>query len=380
MAKNINQIQLVIVFCLSVLFIFLGWSYAGLLPLLAFSIWQIYQVKGNESLINNMANKAHVQVAIKPDHIPQLIDEIGPTIQECEKSIGDIFSTQKDAVEILNKSFGDFQQLIHAQAANINTLIHTESDDGELYSRRMRNFASETEITLDRFIQSTVDMSTASMELLERVNIIYEAVPNVLKALKDIDGIASQTNLLALNAAIEAARAGEHGRGFAVVADEVRSLSNRSSQFSDSIQKQLNDISQQIKDLTDEVGTLASYDVSYVIDAKKSIKGALESIIHKAESDAKVTKNLDELSSKLEFALSQAIRGLQFDDINGQNLKFTQETLGFVREHLYMITEEDLDAIIDDFHAYLETIKARRYNQHNPVSSTNMDAGDLELF
>lgn len=380
MTKKTTQIQLFLVFCISAFFIFEGWSYLGLLPLLGFTIWQEFQKNRISNANVSLKPKPQVDVATPQGHIPQLVDEIGPTLNECEKSISDILSTQNDAVSILNSAFGDFQQLINSQGQNIDKLIHTENDDGELYSNRMRNFAGETEVTLDRFIQSTVDMSAASMELLERVNIIYEALPNVLKALKDIDGIASQTNLLALNAAIEAARAGEHGRGFAVVADEVRSLSNRSSQFSESIQKQLIDITQQIKNLTEEVGILASYDVSYVIDAKKEIKSALQSIIHKAESDASVINNLDELSTKLEKALSQAIRALQFDDINSQNLKFTKETLGFVREHLYMLTEQDIGLIIDDFHAYLQSIKARRNTQHNPVSSKNMNAGDLELF
>jgi methyl-accepting chemotaxis protein len=165
-----------------------------------------------------------------------------------------------------------------------------------------------------------------------------------------------------------------------VVADEVRSLSNRSSQFSDAIQSQLKAMSLQIESLTGEVRSLASYDVSYVIDAKKDINQALSDIIDKAESDSSVTSGLGQVAIELEKALSQAIRSLQFGDINGQNLDFTMSSIVFIREQISNLSFDDLGSTTSKLSEHVERLKQRKKERHNPVSATSVVAGDIDFF
>lgn len=299
---------------------------------------------------------------------------------ECIEDLSKVLTTQSDAVQTLSSSFIELQGLIQKQSNTIEQLIHVENDSELLYGEKMQVFAENTGNTLDRFIQSTVDMSAGSMEVLEKVQEIDESVPKIMQALNDINSIADQTNLLALNAAIEAARAGEHGRGFAVVADEVRALSNRSASFSESIRDQITSIKDQIQDLSKRVGELAAYDVSYVIVAKKDINGALEEIIKKADSDKIVIDGLSEVNLALDSAINDSIRGLQFGDINSQNLAYNIETLTLFNQLLTKAAERTTAHQMEQSISQLNEFNRRKFSEHNPVSTANVESGDVELF
>ena len=306
--------------------------------------------------------------------------DMAKILGDCEKNLSDIFNTQTDAVTTLSEAFLNLQRLVGEQNTCITRLIQADSDSGEMYSNRMRTFADETEKSLDKFLESTEQISEGTTTILEKVNRIYDTMPTVLKALGDIDDISAQTNLLALNAAIEAARAGEAGRGFAVVADEVRALSNRSTQFSGVIKKQMENIGVQIDELTQDVRTLAAQDTSYIITAKRDIQGELDAIIVKAESDANTTNELEGISGQLDSAIGSAIRGMQFGDINGQNLTYTQEMLTIVNEQLPLLGTNDIATVKKNLEELQSSMKNRSNLDHNPVSASSIDAGEVELF
>lgn len=288
-----------------------------------------------------------------------------------------IEQTQTDAVNTLSHSFMGLLQSTQKQTEYIQELLRggESSTDGVSW---MNEFASSTAVTLERFVETTVNMSAASMDLVNKVDKVNNAVPDIMKALKDIDQIASQTNLLALNAAIEAARAGDAGRGFAVVADEVRALSNRSAGFSDQIQQKLRDIALQIQSLSVDIGIVASQDVTYVMASKKEVQAAFAQLVSKSATETNIAKQLDEAAAALAQSINQSIRGLQFGDINAQHLQFVHDDLANIQQSLLKITDDNqLVSEIENARLLLSKHTERRAN---PVSANSVNAGEAELF
>lgn len=298
-------------------------------------------------------------------------------LQQGQQNLKKIEQTQTDAVNTLSASFLGLLESTQKQTEYIQALLSggQSSTTGVSW---MSEFASSTAVTLDRFVETTVSMSAASMDLVNKVDKVNNAVPDIMKALKDIDQIASQTNLLALNAAIEAARAGDAGRGFAVVADEVRALSNRSAGFSEQIQQKLRDIAVQIEQLSDDIGKVASQDVTYVMASKKEVQAAFAQLVSKSMTETEIAKQLDEKALALADSINQAIRGLQFGDINAQHLQFVNEDLSNIKQSLLKITDDS--QLVNEITNARQLLSKHNERRANPVSSYSVQAGDIELF
>ena len=125
---------------------------------------------------------------------------------------------------------------------------------------------------------------------------------------------------------------------------------------------------------------VASQDISHVVNAKDAISEQLKGIIKKAEADIEGASELEAIRQQLADSTAAAIRGLQFGDINGQNLTYTREVIDFIVLQLSELSPESATKVKDNLANYQVSLTEKWQADHNPVSSTSMDAGDVELF
>ena len=235
-----------------------------------------------------------------------------------EKKLGSlIFEMQHAANELLTqaenskKESQEQAESLQSIVANIEEMsssinvVSGNSMDAKQAALESRN-ASVTGCKIVASVESEmntvigmVDKATDQVELLGK----HAAETRVL--VEDIVNIAEQTNLLALNAAIEAARAGEQGRGFAVVADEVRSLASSTR-----------DATNKITALADNIAS----EVDIVTDAMSGVNQNMQSSFAQSQEAAKSLKDIDELATNSESFANQMSLSLEEQMENGNRI------------------------------------------------------------
>lgn len=290
----------------------LGWSLAVIItkPInhVVDTIYDIAQGEGD--LTQRLKIKGKDETAILSKGINLFIEHIDNTFSSILDSVVRLIPISQDMADVNSKiSSSSNEQKKHSD--EINKLLAATNDSTRTVDTKLGQINDAT-ISGNKVVESSSqtveDVNTTMMKLSENITEAVGAIDTLTKdtdrisgIIDVINGIAEQTNLLALNAAIEAARAGEAGRGFAVVADEVRTLASKTRQSTDEVTEMVNTIQSSTKSV-----------VSLMNDSQKNADNSSENVTQATQELNLVKEAMEVISERVED-IAGAIKTQQSD-------------------------------------------------------------------
>ena len=244
---------------------------------------------------------------------------VGTSVENTSKTLDSTFKMSSELKEEIKNSIQNVNQM---------------SEDIQNSSKKL----IEARKNIVFFSKSISDASIQETDLAQRMKTLSQEAIQIKDVLNVISDIADQTNLLALNAAIEAARAGEHGRGFAVVADEVRNLAEGTQKSLDQINITVNTIVQSISTATasmEENSKNISALMQVASKTEETVEFATQSMLQSEQRSQISANDFNKTGEDINFFVEK-IR--EINEISATNMRNTEE-IAAAAEHLHSMSE-----------------------------------------
>ena len=216
----------------------------------------------------------------------------------------------EDSITGLTSEFAAMQQELR-QAAGGSGVEKAED---------MARTLTQGQTTLQGLVQSLREAREIRAAFMGRISDLTRTIGALEEMSSDVAAIANQTNLLALNAAIEAAHAREHGKGFAIVASEVRKLSERSGETGLRISEQVAGVSRTLEESLASARDFTEREDRFIQEAEERIRAVISEFHQVAEEISASARGMEAANATVQQGISEALVHFQFQDRVSQML------------------------------------------------------------
>lgn len=292
--------------------------------------------------ITNVKNSSKVLFTAGTS-LEEMASQCSNTTNEINRAVEDVSRgamTQAEETETASMNI--------VEMGNIITNIVESVDSLGQASLNMKHASDESTIIIQELSQSNDKTTEAIEKIGEQVHTTNDSVQAIRQAVELITSIATETNLLSLNASIEAARAGEHGRGFAVVASEIQKLADESNQSAQEIGRIIDNLlkqSEQTVVVMDEVNIIVNEQREKLNQTKEQFSLVNDGVV----STRKETEEIEKLVASCDVARAKIMDVIQnLSAISEENAASTEETNASMEElnaNLNLLAESSRDLL-----------------------------------